>query len=68
MAKLVGGAHMFRAFASDKDVGTRNIKEIKGILSERNIKIEGEDLGGTVGRSLTFDLLSGLVTITTKVS
>ncbi|HZE87146.1 MAG TPA: chemotaxis protein CheD [Methylomirabilota bacterium] len=64
--KLVGGAHMFATFDSKSDIGTKNGLAIKKILADMRIIIESEDLGGAVGRSLEFDLLSGLVKIFTR--
>jgi chemotaxis protein CheD len=62
-AKLVGGAQMFKAFDSDRSVGRRNIAEVERILGTLGIEITGEDTGGTQGRSLEFDLDTGLVKI-----
>jgi chemotaxis protein CheD len=62
-AKLVGGAQMFKAFASAGNIGMRNVEEIHRILQTIGIPIEAEDIGGNTGRNLEFDLDSGLVTI-----
>ncbi|HSX32162.1 MAG TPA: chemotaxis protein CheD [Candidatus Saccharimonadales bacterium] len=62
-AKLVGGAQMFKAFASAGNIGSRNVEEIRRILHTIAIPIEAEDIGGSSGRNLEFDLASGLVTI-----
>jgi chemotaxis protein CheD len=62
-AKLVGGAQMFAAFAPTNPIGQRNIDEVRRLLQVLGIPIESEDVGGNAGRSLEFDLTSGLVTI-----
>ncbi len=62
-AKLIGGAQMFKAFASAGNIGMRNVEEIRRILQTIGIPIEAEDIGGNTGRNLEFDLGSGLVTI-----
>jgi len=67
-AKLVGGAQMFKAFASAGNIGMRNVEEIRRILQTIGIPIEAEDIGGNTGRNLEFDLDSGLVTIIGRVT
>lgn len=63
-AKLVGGANMFPGIQGRSEkVGERNIKEIRDLLTAYNIKINAEHVGGTVGRSVVFDLGNGLVSI-----
>ena len=66
-AKLVGGAQMFAAFGPENDVGARNVEEIERILSIFGIPIVGRDIRGSIGRSLEFDLDTGLIKISTKV-
>lgn len=65
-AKIVGGAQMFKAFASDESVGNRNSEEVERLFQTVGIPIGGRDLGGTVGRSLDFNLSTGQVTIYTQ--
>lgn len=65
-AKLVGGAQMFKAYAQTSNIGAKNVAEIKRILQAIGVPIESEDVGGNAGRNLTFDLSSGLVTITSR--
>lgn len=67
-AKLVGGAHMFRVLGgAQDDLGAKNVKAVEEILIGSGIKIDNEDVGGNVGRSLEFDLETGVVKITTKM-
>ena len=67
VAKLVGGAQMFKAFGPSDDIGAKNVEQVERILGVLGIPIEGTDLGGNIGRSLEFDLESGLVKTFTKV-
>ena len=64
-AKLVGGAHMFKSAGPMMDLGKENLYHVGRILQENNIKIVASDVGGHIGRSLEFDLNTGLVKITT---
>ena len=65
-AKIVGGAHMFAGIKGNTmDIGARNIAAVKKKLKEERIKIVGEDLGGSNGRTIRFDLVSGKVLVKT---
>lgn len=68
-AKLIGGAHMFQALnSSDREnLGERNVKAAERVLGKLGIKIDSEDIGGSVGRSVEFDLQSGVVKVVTKM-
>jgi len=67
-AKIVGGAHMFKVFGgAENDLGSKNLKAVEEFLTANGIKIESEDVGGNVGRSLEFDLSSGVVRVITKM-
>ena len=64
-AKIVGGASMFPDVQGRSvRVGERNVEAIKEILSKNNISILAEEVGGSVGRAVTFDLASGVVSVT----
>lgn len=60
-AKLVGGANMFGLTASD--IGRENILSAKKKLKEVGIKLIGESIGGSVGRSVEFSVATGIVTV-----
>ena len=65
-AKLAGGASMFQVDASADstlNIGRRNQEAIERILDELRIPILARDLGGTTGRRLTLDTVSGIVAI-----
>lgn len=65
-AKLVGGAQMFVAFSKTHDVGAKNVEQTERILNVLGIAIAAEEVKGTIGRSVEFDLGTGLVKIFTK--
>lgn len=66
-AKIAGGASMFNF--SDKsmimDIGNRNAISVKATLLKMNIKIIGEDVGGSKGRTMIFNTSDGTVQIRT---
>ena len=65
-AKLVGGASMFQVDTpadSTLNIGRRNQEAIEAILEGLRIPVLARDLGGTTGRRLTLDTVSGIVAI-----
>lgn len=67
-AKVVGGANMFEVFdTSSESIGSQNAKAAKEKLDEERINIIANDTGGNIGRSITFDLSTGLVEVKTKI-
>jgi len=54
IAKMAGGSCMFEYFGANLNIGERNAERVKAILKQNNIRIAGEDIGGKVGRSVTF--------------
>jgi chemotaxis protein CheD len=54
VAKMAGGATMFEAFSASMNIGQRNIDKIKALLTEHNINLAAEDVGGKIGRSVYF--------------
>lgn len=68
IAKIIGGANMFPGIqARSQKVGEKNIEFVKEILKEKTIPISAEETGGSSGRSISFDLLSGVVTINMSI-
>jgi len=68
-AKLVGGAQMFPNLnIKVSDIGKDNCEEAKRALKQLGIRLAGEDIHGTRGRSATFDLETGKVSISTAFS
>ena len=67
-AKIIGGATMFKVFDRSPDsMGAQNAEAAKKKLEKEGIKIIVNDTGGNVGRSVAFELTTGLVEVKTKV-
>ncbi|MGL4761213.1 MAG: chemotaxis protein CheD [Sarcina sp.] len=66
-AKIAGGAQMFKSqdYKFSNNIGGRNIEAVEKILDECGIIIEGKDIGGNKGRTMTVDSQTGVVTIKT---
>ena len=66
-AKLFGGAHMFSFIGEDSmlNIGKKNIEMARILLKEQSIKIGAEELGGSFGRTVTFDVSTGKVRVRT---
>jgi len=67
VAKLAGGAQMFfgNNRAMQMAIGERNVEAVRKALKELGIKIAAEDVGGSVGRTISLDTSDGLLTIRT---
>ena len=59
-AKLAGGAKMFETGAALGNIGQRNIESVHLNLKKEGIRLLKEDVGGSVARTLLFDVNSGL--------
>lgn len=59
IAKMAGGACMFEYFGTNLNIGERNTEKVRAILKEQGIKLSAEDVGGKVGRTVTFLPASG---------
>ena len=58
--KIAGGAKMFEVNGGNLgNIGQRNIESVHTILRQEGIKLLGEHVGGTVARTLLFDVASG---------
>jgi chemotaxis protein CheD len=53
-AIVVGGASMFEFSANSLNIGERNAVAVKELLQEQGIRIEHEETGGKVGRSVYY--------------
>ena len=60
-AKIAGGAKMFEVSGSNGlgNIGQRNIESVKATLRRGNIRLLAEHTGGTVARTLLFDVVTG---------
>jgi chemotaxis protein CheD len=65
--KIAGGAHMVvaKGFESKLNIGERNIEAAKAQMAALALRIRGEDVGGTHGRTVRMWVRSGKVTVTT---
>jgi chemotaxis protein CheD len=54
-AKIAGGASVFSFKEDNLKIGDRNIRAVKEILKNYNIRILSEDVGGNRGRTIIFD-------------
>ena len=60
-AKIAGGAMMFKdSGGSLGNIGQRNIESVRANLKKEGIRLLKEDVGGSVDRTLLFDVNSGL--------
>lgn len=67
-AQLFGGANMFHGLDTFVNrIGEQNVAAVQELLTQQNIHIQRMDVGGTVGRSVTFNVDTGDVQVTTKV-
>jgi chemotaxis protein CheD len=67
IAKLVGGAAMFKKFVTHKNIGDQNVISARESLSKYGIHIENEDTGGGMGKSVEMNLATGLVEVKTTL-
>ena len=60
-AKIAGGAKMFEVGSTSLgNIGQRNIESVHLNLKKEGIRLLKEDVGGSVARTLLFDVNSGL--------
>ena len=62
-AKLAGGAAMFSRYEALGSIGERNVKAVKAVLRELNVRVTAEDTGKNYGRTITFDSADGSLTV-----
>jgi chemotaxis protein CheD len=66
-AKLFGGANMFPSFfLGTNDIGKENVLSAKDKLKKEGIRVVGECVGGSQGRSVEFSPATGVVTVKVK--
>jgi len=64
VAKLIGGAGLFRQLLSDGGgIGVRNVEAARAALVAAQVTLAAEDVGGDEGRSVFFDVGSGNVRV-----
>jgi chemotaxis protein CheD len=65
-AKIFGGARMFDAFVGCRGVlqiGDENVRAAQEVLAKLGIPLTAQRVGGTNGRTITFDVASGAVEV-----
>lgn len=63
-AKMFGGSEMFPPTEDyTNNIGRDNIKAVREALKKHKLNLVGEDVGGTHGRSIEFDLTNGKVKV-----
>lgn len=64
-AKIAGGAMMFgvRSAQQGDSIGSRNVESCRVTLRQLGIELVAQDTGGTKGRTITFNLETGKLTI-----
>ena len=68
VAKLVGGASMFRRLSGDNHgIGWQNVESARKKLAELRIEIENEDTGGSSGKIAEIDLRTGILSVNTTL-
>jgi chemotaxis protein CheD len=58
--KLAGGAQMFKVAANGPlNIGRRNLEVISAVFQELRLRITAQDVGGSVGRTVTLTMSTG---------
>lgn len=60
-AKMAGGASMFNIGGNSINIGERNVEAVKKKLQELNIPILASDVGSNYGRTVEFNIASGIM-------
>ncbi|MCW3999157.1 MAG: chemotaxis protein CheD [Candidatus Bathyarchaeota archaeon] len=65
-ARIAGGANMFaNTLAKGLDIGAKNVVAVREALNAHRVPLVGEDVGGSQGRRISFNLVSGAITVRT---
>ncbi|MCW4015381.1 MAG: chemotaxis protein CheD [Candidatus Bathyarchaeota archaeon] len=63
-AKIAGGANMFpKLNSSTLNIGMKNVEAVKEALANKGIKLVAEDVRGTYGRRVAFNIADGSVCV-----
>lgn len=63
-AKIAGGAKMFEIKGGSlSNIGQRNIESVHNTLKREGVKLLKEEVGGTIARTLLFDVGTGLACV-----
>ena len=58
-ARIAGGSNILHLSGENGNIGTRNVEAVRETLDRLRIPIVDEDVGGSRGRSITFDAETG---------
>jgi chemotaxis protein CheD len=59
-AKIAGGANMFPTTSANAiDIGAKNVRATREVLTQYKVRLIGEDVGGNHGRRITLNVNSG---------
>ncbi len=61
-AKIAGGANMFPTMNA-LNIGLKNIEAVKVALAKNKIRLVAEEVGGSNGRRITFNINTGVATV-----
>jgi chemotaxis protein CheD len=63
--RMAGGSNMLTATPLGKtfDIGTRNVSAAREIFKQMNMRIQGEDVGGNIGRTVRLYAENGRMTV-----
>ncbi|MCX8151003.1 MAG: chemotaxis protein CheD [Candidatus Bathyarchaeota archaeon] len=61
-AKIAGGANMFPNMNA-LNIGAKNVEAVKEALAQHKIRLIAEDVGGSHGRRISFEVETGNVTV-----
>lgn len=63
-AKIAGGANLFpNTGANALDIGAKNVRAVKATLTHHEIRLIGEDVGGSHGRKVKFNITTGTTVV-----
>lgn len=64
-AKIAGGAQMFKVQEESQlgNIGERNVRSVKNVLGQLNIPILAEETGQNYGRTVYFDIETGIMKV-----
>jgi chemotaxis protein CheD len=63
-AKIAGGANIFSDLNNNgQPIGMKNVNAVKAALSANKIRLVAEDVGGSYGRRIAFNIGNGIATI-----
>lgn len=63
-AKLAGGSQMFDFSGVSEAVGERNVEAARAALTDRDVSVVAQDVGGSHGRSLSLDPSTWTLSVT----